>query len=155
MASPCTRTLILALMVWGLSDAQPAWAFRPELRLILPRGVQRGTETEVTFHGARLEEPQQLLCYSPGIEAIAFNAEKPDAVKVKLRIAPDCALGQHIVRLRTAGGLTDARTLYVGPYALVDEKEPNNEFGTPQVVAYNSTVQGVVLDEDVDYYASR
>ena len=35
----------------------------------------------------------------------------------------------------------------------VDEKEPNSEFATPQKIALNVTVFGVVDNEDVDYYA--
>ena len=49
----------------------------------------------------------------------------------------------------SAGGVTEARTFYVGPYATVMEKEPNSDFQAPQKVAFNSTVQGVVLSEDV------
>jgi hypothetical protein len=35
----------------------------------------------------------------------------------------------------------------------VDEIEPNNDFAKPQKINLNSTVNGVVLNEDVDYFA--
>jgi hypothetical protein len=57
------------------------------------------------------------------------------------------------MRLRTASGISDLRTFYVGPFPMVDEKEPNNNFKEPQKLKMNVTVAGVVANEDVDYYS--
>src|SRR5205085_3552941 len=75
------------------------------------------------------------------------------AVKVQVKIAPDARLGEHGLRVRTATGITDLRTFWVGALPVVDEKEPNSEFTAPQKIALNSTVHGVADNEDVDYYA--
>jgi hypothetical protein len=40
----------------------------------------------------------------------------------------------------------------VGIFPNVEEKEPNSEFETPQVLQLNQTVEGLVTNEDVDYY---
>ena len=45
------------------------------------------------------------------------------------------------------------RTFYVGALPVVDETEPNNDFAAPQKIPLNVTVQGVVDNEDVDYFA--
>ncbi|MFP6899742.1 MAG: PPC domain-containing protein, partial [Opitutales bacterium] len=44
------------------------------------------------------------------------------------------------------------KTFWVGPFPNVAEVEPNSEFDKAQKIAMNSTVNGVVTNEDVDYY---
>ena len=48
--------------------------------------------------------------------------------------------------------MTDYRTLFVGALPAVDEIEPNSAFDQPQTIPLNVTVQGIVDNEDVDYY---
>ena len=63
-------------------------------------------------------------------------------------------MGEHHLRVRTATGLSELRTFFVGPYPVVAEKEPNNEPCTnAQKVALNTTVTGVITSEDVDCFA--
>lgn len=45
------------------------------------------------------------------------------------------------------------RLLNVSALPSVGEVEPNSEFQAAQVIPYNSTVDGVVLNEDVDYFS--
>ena len=54
-------SLLLTLLVPTIT-----WAASPTLGVITPRGGQRGTEVEFTFHGARLKDAQEILCYTPG-----------------------------------------------------------------------------------------
>ncbi|HEX4589218.1 MAG TPA: PPC domain-containing protein, partial [Gemmataceae bacterium] len=68
-------------------------------------------------------------------------------------IAGDCKLGEHAFRVRTATGVSDLKTFWVGALPVVDEKEPNNEFAKPQAIPLNCTVHGTVTSEDVDYFA--
>ena len=118
-----------------------------------PTGFQVGTEVDASFTGARLADAQELLFYSPGIRVVELKAEKDNEVSAKLAVAPDCRMGIHAVRLRTATGVSDLRTFTVGPLPEVPEQEPNNDFASPQTVAFGCTVSGVVQNEDVDYYA--
>ena len=76
----------------------------------------------------------------------------PKHVLAKFKIAPECRLGVHAMRLRTATGISDMKTFFVGALVEVPEKEPNSDFATPQKIALNSTVSGIVQSEDVDYY---
>ena len=57
------------------------------------------------------------------------------------------------MRLRTATGLSELRTFFVGPYPVIAEQEPNNEPTNAQKVALNTTVTGVITSEDVDCFA--
>jgi hypothetical protein len=56
------------------------------------------------------------------------------------------------VRVRTATGVSNLELFSVGALTIVEEKEPNSEFATPQPIALNVTVHGIVQNEDVDYF---
>jgi hypothetical protein len=153
MKQPLLFTTALLLSA-GLSCA----ATLPRLGQIQPHGGQRGTELVVDFQGNELTDPQEVFFYEPGLSVtkleLAKNGDKPNPnlVKVTLKIAPDCPLGEHRMRLRTLHGWTDLKTFYVGAYPSVDEKEPNGDFAAPQKIEMNVTVHGKVDNEDVDYY---
>jgi hypothetical protein len=124
----------------------------PTVTGIMPRGGQRGTEIVLTFAGARLADAQEVMCYSPGVQFSKLEA-KANAVTVTAKIAPDCRLGEHAFRLRCASGVSELKTIWVGALPVVAEKEPNNEFASPQAIPLNCTVQGTITSEDVDYFA--
>jgi hypothetical protein len=137
----------------ALALAPRASADTPALQRVTPRGGQRGTEIEITLAGARLKDAAGLFLYKPGLEVLKVEAADESSVRVRLRIAADAPLGEHPLRLRTATGVSELRTFYVGPFPAADEKEPNNDFKAPQPVPLNTTVSGVVTNEDVDYFA--
>lgn len=114
--------------------------------------MQRGIETEVKFNGARLKDAQGLLIYGPGITVTSFVATADNQATAKLTVAPDCRLGFYGVRVRTATGISNLLTFAVGALPEVQEVEPNSEFDKPQAVPLGSTVNGVVQNEDVDYF---
>src|SRR4051794_10410550 len=99
--------LVLVLLVCSATEA---FAASPVLSNVLPRGCQRGVETEVLFNGQRLEDAQELMIYEPGIEVAEFAVVNGNQVKAKLKVAADCTLGTKHVRVRTASGLSDLRT---------------------------------------------
>ena len=74
-------------------------------------------------------------------------------MQAHIQVAADCRLGEHVVQVRTASGISDYRVFYVGALPAVAETEPNSDFEAPQAIALNVTVQGVVENEDVDYFA--
>jgi len=139
--------LLVCFVVHSTSQAAS-----PFLSGVSPRGVQRGNEVVFTFQGARLADAQEILFYTPGFSVTKLEPG-PNAVKATIQVAPTCALGEHAVRVRTASGISELRTIWVGPYPSVAEVEPNNEFTSPQKIGLNVTVEGVVQTEDVDYYA--
>lgn len=140
------------LLVVVVCSTTPVFAASPVLSNVLPRGCQRGVETEVLLNGQRLEDAQELMIYEPGIEVTEFAVVNGGQVKAKLKVAADCGLGTKHVRIRTASGLSDLRTFRVGALATVLEVEPNSEFKQPQVIANNVTVEGIIQNEDVDYF---
>ncbi len=144
-------TILLAIISFG------AWAASPQLVRILPRGGQRGTEVVLTFDGQRLADAQEVFVYEPGvtvtkIEQPTEKAKAGKEVKVTVKIAPDARLGEYQMRLRTASGISELKTFWVGAMPEIQEKEPNNEFKSPQPIPLNVTVNGVIDNEDQDYF---
>lgn len=133
--------------------ASAAWAESPNLTKISPRGGQRGTEIDLTLSGTQLKDAQEIFLYQRGLEVLKLDAADDKTVKVRLKIAADASLGEHQLRLRTATGISDLKTFWVGPFPIIDEKEPNNNFKEPQKIPMGVTVAGVVTNEDVDYYS--
>ena len=132
--------------------AGEAGAVAPHLASVLPTGGQRGTQLEVALRGDRLRDTQEIIWYEPGLEVLRLSLVTNKIVKAQVRIAADCCLGEHHLRVRTATGISELRTFFVGPFPVVAEKEPNND-GTAQQVALNTTVTGVITSEDVDCFA--
>ncbi|HYV27677.1 MAG TPA: peptidase, partial [Candidatus Eisenbacteria bacterium] len=119
---------------------------------ITPTGGQRGTELEVSFNGDRLQDAEEILCYEPGIQILKLNSITNKVVKAQVKLAPDCNLGEYHFRVRTKGGLSELRTFFAGPFPVVAETEPNNQLTNAQKIAMNTTVTGIVANEDVDCF---
>ncbi len=141
-----------ALAVAGVAIVR-ADAASPVLTTINPRGAQRGTDAVLNFTGGRLSDAVEVQVYYPGITVSKLQVVNDSTVKVTVKIAADCRLGEHALRVRCASGITEMRTFWVGPYPIVNEKEPNNDFAAPQKIPLNCTVEGIADNEDVDYYA--
>jgi hypothetical protein len=128
-------------------------ASSPSLGSITPRGGQRGTEMAVLFNGARLSDAKEIVFYTPGFAVSKLEVVNDNQIKATVKIAADCRLGEHVMRVRTATGISELRTFWVGALPSIDEKEPNNDFNAPQKVPLNVTIHGVIDNEDVDYFS--
>jgi len=133
--------------------ALPIYATSPHIESLVPAGGQRGTELEATFAGERLQDAQEIFCYGPGIQVLKLNLVTNKTVTAQLKIASDCALGEHHLRIRAATGLSELVTFFVGALPETTEKEPNNDPAHAQKVDFNSTINGVVNNEDVDCFS--
>ena len=164
LASALQSALVLAVSASGIFSssalaAAPRCAFgSPSVDALLPRGGQRGSEQEVTFFGQRLADAATVLFHEPGVELLAIAGVDEQHATAKFRIAPDCPLGEHKLRLVTRTGISELRTFWVSPFPNVDESEPANNFTDERdlahlpVIARNVTVNGVITNEDVDAF---
>ena len=129
------------------------------IREIMPRGVQRGTETQITITGGWLAEAEEIIFYRPGLKATNLKPGQLDKdagaeLKATLLVAADCPLGEHALRVRSKSGLTTLHTIYVGPYPHVNESPDPKTFEEPQSIPQNVTVAGEVSAVgEVDYFA--
>jgi hypothetical protein len=123
----------------------------PRVTSMAPPGGQRGTEVKVVFRGERLLEPQGILCSRTGIELVSVAAvgERNDHCEVVLRLAPDCALGAHVLRLRTAHGLSNAVLFHVGVLPVHEEQRQGD---AAMALPLDATVHGSVASESTDTY---
>jgi hypothetical protein len=140
-------SLCVLCVICGWSSAAS-----PALANILPRGVQRGTEAVLQFNGSRLADAKEILLYYPGVTVTKLEVVNDSQVKATVKVSPDCRLGEHTARVRTATGLSEMLTFWVGALPVVPEKEPNSDFAAPQKIPLNVTVTGVIDGEDVDYF---
>ena len=136
-----SRLVHIAFLAMIVSCAAGVQASSPRLNLILPRGVQRGGEHVLTFSGANLGDAEQVLFYGEGFEVTKLEPNDKE-VKVTVKVAPDCRLGEHVGQIRTRSGVSDFRTLFVGALPAIDEVEPN------QLLI--KTPWGELYDVDVD-----
>ncbi len=151
VSSNLRRALSVAA-VCGLAFATSCFADDPVVSLVNPPGLQRGTEAEVLITGARIGDAKELLFYEPGVEVTSLTPDGDNKVKVKLKAAADCQPGLHALRLVTETGISNLRYFGVSPLPEVQEAEPNSDFATPQPATLNTTINGVVTNEDVDYF---
>jgi len=124
----------------------------PEFSACKPNGGQRGSEFKLSVTGTRLEDFETLLFYDPGFTVKSVDAVAAGKVDLTIAVSADATLGSHLVRVRTRTGLSHPRQFFVSPYPTVDEKEANSEFALAQAIPLNSTIEGIVLTEDVDYF---
>lgn len=144
---------ILSVVCIGLMCvASAAMAALPALNSMEPRGLQRGQEAKVTLKGDRLTDFEGLIFYSPGFTVKHVDKVTKNQVDLYLHVAPEVPVGNHMYRLRTKSGISIIRQIFVGNYPSVVEVEPNNDLDTPQLVEFNQTVEGVIKNEDVDYF---
>ena len=98
------RTLICL----GLAAAfTTALAIDPRLSSISPAGVQVGKEVVLTFNGSRLDDAEEILFYKKGFEVVKLEATAANRVQATVKVAANCPLGEHPVRVRTKGGVTE------------------------------------------------
>ncbi len=164
---------VLALGFLALAVARPALAIQQrQIEFLTPRGGSRGTTVEVLIQGMDLTDPREILFYRGGIEAIDFETLPPlkdpwnlahgskavERLKVKFKIAADCPVGEHPLRLRTGTTLGTLATFWVSPFPTFVEREKSvGDNDTPEKaepVALNTTVAGRIqeghhLDRDL------
>ncbi len=154
-ASGCVETALVAALSLGLLFGvltSSLHAGRPEANALSNSGLQRGTSTEITISGARLGDAHSILFYSPGLTASEITKVDDNVIKAKIAAEESVTPDLHPFRVITNTGISNMRLLNVSPMATVAEVEPNNDFAAPQVIPYNSTIEGVAQSEDVDYY---
>lgn len=136
----------------AIALAMPIWAAKPQVNVISPIGLQRGTSTEIQMSGDQLGDAHQIMFYTPGLEASNIKVIDGNKITMKVTASADADCDLHAFRVVTHTGLSNMRLMGVSPFPSVAEVEPNNDTGSPQLIAMNSTVNGLVATEDTDYY---
>ena len=93
----------------SLVATAPLFAASPRLSNITPRGIQRGAEHVISFNGSNLADAQEIFFYDKGFEVTKVEPSG-GSVKVTVKVAADCRLGEHVAQVRTASGISDYRS---------------------------------------------
>ncbi len=145
--------IIATALLSSFSPLDSTTASQPEANSLSVVGVQRGGSVEVQISGARLGDARELLFYSPGLSASNITKVDANNIKATITAAPDAKTDLHAFRVITESGTSNMRLLSVSALPSIAETEPNSEFTQAQTIQKNCTVEGVVLNEDVDYFA--
>jgi len=150
--------LTVSLVLFSGLATEQVHATDPQLSTLTPYGAKLGDEVVVTFNGSRLDDAEEILCNEPGLqfsELTVVKDKKGNQVTAKVKVLANAVLGTHRLRIRTKSGISKLANFFVGAYPVVNEKEPNTDFTTPQAVEINVTVHGRIDREDVDYFAVK
>lgn len=153
-------------------DAQ-AGAMLVHISQVRPRVVQRGMIATVTIQGMCLRGAREIVFYRPGLKAIEIT-ELPDLehpigtmhggiikeqIQCRIEISPECELGEHPFRVRTATELSSLSTLHVGRFPVMYEDEsrsaPNDSLEHAKAIESNTTILATMNSSgrgDVDLF---
>src|SRR5437763_572941 len=137
---------VLAALAVGVEAASPRF------NSITPAGAQRGTDPSITLNGARLEASPEIVFTGSGIKLLKIDSTETNAIKATIQVAKDCQLGEHQLRVRTAGGVSELRTFWVGASPEANEIEPNNERIKAHQIKLGTTINGTAGGEDTDFF---
>ena len=143
-------SLLSCLVLLGIAGT--AQAYKPDIVSSTPRGMQRGTTQTVVITGSRLSDSRQIIVDREGINVKSVKPVSASKVEVEFEVPADASPGLYPIRLVSETGLSNVMMFSVGVLPNVEEKEPNSEFATPQVIEKNVTIEGAVAREDEDYY---
>lgn len=140
----------------------------PQLTEILPPVAERGGTADLTLRGTGLGGGRQVLCRysaSPGLLAptdrglkAAVREGGDGQLLAHLTVPADAPPGLHELRVVSASGVTNPQYLFVAPYPIVDEKEPNNSLRQANPITVPTCVSGTVGsdgDEDCFSFTAR
>lgn len=154
------RIFVGVLALFLIASRACAGAMLLHIGSTQPRVAQRGTTVEVVIQGMSLKTAQEVVFFKPGITAtkiaalpdlaqpisLAHGGRIAEQIRCQFEIAPDCVLGEHPFRIRTANEITSIGTFQVSPFPVIDEKEvgynTNDTLTTALAVTPNVTVRG-------------
>jgi hypothetical protein len=120
----------------------------PSLEALRPPIGSRGTEFSVIALGSSLGEVKEVMTYREGLKLRTIQKVSDDEIKLTFSTTPESPLGIYPIRLRSAGGLSELRTITLTPFPIVEETSSESA----QLVPMNSTVVGRLEGDAVDTF---
>ncbi|MCY2964355.1 MAG: WD40 repeat domain-containing protein [Planctomycetota bacterium] len=128
----------------------------PRLDSISPRTVVRGQKVKLTLSGQNIADADRLFVSHGRLTATLLPGDPKNANQVSCEIDLPADFEPELVtlRLHTPLGSTAARSFYVGPFAEVGEKEPNNSREVATPVTLPATLTGAIaVRGDIDVWS--
>ena len=148
---PLLLLLICGLGFGALGSDLPS----PTISRVFPLGGQRGTTVALEILGEYLSNATAVEFDCVDVEWIRTAYASSGKIGGTLAIAPNAALGTHLLRVRTPEGYSASALFNVGQFPDLREAEPNDRLGEAQAVtALPAEVQGSLEGSaDIDVYA--
>lgn len=134
-----------------------AWSAPPEPRSIVPPGLQRGVETQVTLYGPGFGPGMELIL--PFSAAVKLTSASSEVASFTINAAKEVPVGVFPVRVRTAEGVSNMQLLAVHELPRVAEIEPNDRLPQAQRIEWPCVISGALggrgaphPSKDVDVY---
>jgi hypothetical protein len=134
-----------------------AWTAPPEIRSIVPPGLQRGVETQITFYGPGFGPGMELVVHFPA--NVKLNSASGEVATFSVQAAKEVPVGIYPVRVRTADGISNIQLLAVHELPRVVETEPNDRLPQAQRIDCPCVITGALggrgaphPSKDVDTY---
>ena len=106
----------------------------PQLHRLAPLGAMRGTTVEVELIGEKLGTASDVRFDTPDLVWTETLEAAETKVRGKVTVAPQAALGPHIVYARLKNGRTNSRLFNVTQFPSLNEIEPNDPPKPPQQI---------------------
>jgi len=145
-----SHMLVIVACLAPLALRSAASAAPPEATRLFPPGAKRGTTVPVKVAGSFPVWPAQVWTERPGTSW----APQGESGTFAVTVAPEAALGVHLVRFTTPEGATAVRRFVVGHLPEIEETEPNDKPAAATAVVEPVVVVNGVLGKggDVDLY---
>ncbi len=149
-------TLLLLLLPAGhlLADDDVLPQSGPWILRLDPLAGTRGATATVEVTGERFGKLDGIWFDTPDLRWAETLEASATRVRGRIAIAPEAALGPHLMHLRTSHGRTNTRLFNVVQFPTVAEVEPNDPPGRPQEIELRPQVIGGLLKagRDIDVF---
>lgn len=142
--------LVIVACLAPLALSSTASAAPPEATRLFPPGAKRGSTVTVKVAGSFPVWPAAAWTERPG----TLWEPQGESGTFAVTVAPEAALGAHLVRFTTPEGATALRRFVVGHLPEIEETEPNDKPAAATAVAEPAVIVNGVLGKggDVDLY---
>jgi hypothetical protein len=146
--------LLAAAFTLGAQEAEFRESPGPWADRVYPLSVTRGATVEVEVHGRYLANTAGMAFDTKDIEWIETRSTSSAKVTGVLRVAPDAALGPHVLQLTGPDGPSNSRVINVTQFSAVLEAEPNDRRPQAQSIELRpQSIQGYLKGQaDIDLY---
>lgn len=138
----------LVLASGGAEQEIPSLA--PTVRSVFPHGLKKGTTAEIEFHGQNLDGARSIEFFAGRVKAHILSSSA-GRVRARVTALPDAETGTRDFRLTTARG-SYVGLIDIGSLGELNEFEPNDSGRQAQKITLPATVNGVIDNEDWDYF---
>ena len=129
------KNLFIALLLFAVLSVSA----QPRPQYLNPCGGVRGQEVDVKITGNSLQTISDVLFYEEGISLVKIIEAKPKELKLKLKIADNCSLGSHHIRLFGKDNFSEVLIFTVGQFPVHIEKEDNGSIAKAEKIKPNTT----------------